>query len=127
MLLKFFLRVESSSREIGNRDHRHAVIADEDHWHEKLPGMEELFSPRANDAAALGCAGHLGEVHDAKMRFRVMKRVAGKSAGHGFGTGHTEIVQVVSLGGMGKVRVDHAHGEIGAISSDSVEMVFVFW
>src|SRR5258708_33920070 len=60
-----------------------------------------------------------------KLRFWVMKSVARKAAGDRFRAGHPKVVEVIGSRRVREIGIDHAFGEIGAITHDSVEMVFV--
>ena len=125
VLLELFLRVEAAGNYVRSGNDGQRLVSKGGHGNEEFLGTEELLSTFADFTAALDGAGNLRKMHDAKIELGMALRVMGEGVGHGLGTGHAEIVEDVAAGGVGKIGVDDAPGEVGAVVGGAVEMVFV--
>src|SRR6516225_8918356 len=94
-------------------------------WESEISLSDTLFRSRANFATALNRAWHLCKMHYPKIRIRMVKGVMRERAGNRFWTLHAKVVQIIAINGVRKIEIDNCPGKVGAIASDTVEIILV--
>src|SRR6476661_52138 len=117
--------VEASGERVRRHHERKRVVCKKEHRNKEFFGVVHLLGPTASFGASLDCPRQLGEVEHTKTRFRMVFAIVGERAGDSLRSDQTEVVKIIGPRGMGKISVEDASAEFGAIAGDAVKVVLV--